>query len=429
MTLTCLSEGSQGPIVGYLQDVLRRAEYLNTQPTYAFDEQTKTAVQQFQKQLGLEPDGIVGAETWEAFLPYLTGNFTYTVKPGNTLSGIAKKAGITLRSLLAANPLINPDELYPGQKIAVPFLQYIVPTNLQYSSDIMHLNISALRTRYPFLQTGTAGYSVLGKSIPYIRIGTGKNVVFYNASHHANEWITSLLLVKFIEMFCYAYVNNTPINGFDLKQIFEQSSIYLIPMVNPDGVDLVTGALDDTSSAYRYALQIGKKYPDIPFPSGWKANIAGTDLNLNYPAGWQKAKETKEKAGFFAPAPRDYVGPYPFSEPESRAVAQFTASYLPSLILAYHAQGEIIYWKYADYDPEGSYEIAQEFSRLSGYTVETTPEESGNAGYKDWFIQQYNRPGYTIEVGKGQSPLPLDQFSKIYHDNIGILLSAATATL
>lgn len=96
------------------------------------------------------------------------------------------------------------------------------------------------------------------------------------------------------------------------------------------------------------------------------------------------------------------------------------------MILAYHSQGDVIYWKYLDYEPDRSREIALYFGEVSGYTVEETPQASGYAGYKDWFIQEFNRPGYTIEVGMGENPLPLEQFSKIYADNIGILLGGMT---
>ena len=66
--------------------------------------------------------------------------------------------------------------------------------------------------------------------------------------------------------------------------------------------------------------------------------------------------------------------------------------------------------------------IGRQFSNVSGYSLETTPYSSSFAGYKDWFIQQYNRPAYTIEAGLGQNPLPISQFDTIYGDNIGILV-------
>ena len=62
----------------------------------------------------------------------------------------------------------------------------------------------------------------------------------------------------------------------------------------------------------------------------------------------------------------------------------------------------------------------------SGYTLEATPYESAFAGYKDWFIQNFRRPGYTIEAGRGENPLPISQFREIYSDCLPILLIAAT---
>ena len=69
--------------------------------------------------------------------------------------------------------------------------------------------------------------------------------------------------------------------------------------------------------------------------------------------------------------------------------------------------------------------IGNQFARVSGYSLEETPYNSSFAGYKDWFIQDYNRPGYTVEVGEGDNPLPISQFDEIYNDILGILVLGA----
>ena len=74
----------------------------------------------------------------------------------------------------------------------------------------------------------------------------------------------------------------------------------------------------------------------------------------------------------------------------------------------------------------GAQKLAEDFARTSGYALEDTPYESAFAGYKDWFIRFFRRPGYTIEVGQGENPLPLSQFDGIYRRNLGILTAAAT---
>lgn len=196
-------------------------------------------------------------------------------------------------------------------------------------------------------------------------------------------------------------------------------------MVNPDGVDLVNGVVPNGVFLEK-AIRLSQNYPNIPYPNGWKANINGVDLNLQYPANWERAKEIKFSQGFTLPGPRDYVGTEPLTEPEVRAVYSFTRNHDFKLTLSYHSQGEIIYWKYLDFEPQSSRRIAEYFGEVSGYAVEETPYSSGFAGYKDWFIETYERPGYTIEIGVGMSPLPLSQFAKIYNDNIGILVGGIT---
>ena len=422
MELQTLYLGSTGPLVGFLQFVLKRLGFYSGEVNYVFDETTERAVAALQSALGLSDDGVVGPRSWEAFEPYFTGNHYYTVREGDTLSSIASKSNTNLKMLLAANDLAEPDNLFVGQKILIPFSEFVVPTTLRFSSDVMNILLGSLAARYPFLSFSSIGKSVLGKDLVSLRLGRGKKIVSYNASHHANEWITSLLLVKFVEMFCHALVTERRLGDYDPREVFDSASIYIVPMVDPDGVNLVTGQIPAGSTLYENAEKLNTF--GLPFPEGWKANIAGTDLNLNYPAGWEEARRIKFAQGFTSPAPRDFVGDYPLSAPESRAMAQFTKNLSPRLILAYHSQGEIIYWKFADYDPPRSFEIAQRFSAVSGYSVETTPENSGYAGYKDWFIQENNLPGYTIEVGRGASPLPLEQFPKIFSDNLGILMLA-----
>ena len=146
------------------------------------------------------------------------------------------------------------------------------------------------------------------------------------------------------------------------------------------------------------------------------------DLNLQFPANWEEAKRIKYEQGFNKPAPRDFVGYSPLTEPEALALYYFTLNHNFRLILSYHTQGEVIFWKYLDFNPADSLIIWQEFSRVSGYALENTPYNSSFAGYKDWFISKYNKPGYTIEAGLGENPLPLSQFDKIYSDNLGILV-------
>ena len=249
--------------------------------------------------------------------------------------------------------------------------------------------------------------------------------MLFTAAHHANEWITAPLLLKFVEELAQAISSGGKIWGVAGKTIENLVSIHTVPMVDPDGVDLVTGGIEPGSLQYEAARSLASFFPSIPFPQGWKANLLGVDLNLQYPAGWLMAREIKFAAGYDRPGPRDYVGRAPLTQRESRALADYTRAVDPRIVLAYHTQGKIIYWQFRDYHVEGAQELAQEFARVSGYSVEDTPFESSFAGFKDWFIQEFRRPGFTIEAGSGSNPLPISQFDEIYRDNLGILVTAA----
>lgn len=371
-----LRNGSRGLQVKYLQLLLKELNLYTGTIDGIFGNNTKNAVISFQKNSTIDETGIVDDSTWNALVPY------------------AK-----------------------------------VPTTIDYSYDIMRLNIQRFVFKYPFLDIGNIGLSVMNKTIPYIRLGFGNNHVLYVGATHANEWITSPVLMKFIEDFSDAYVNDATLEGVNVKDIYQNTSIFIVPLLNPDGVDLVVNDIDNLSNEYINAKKISQDYPNIPFPSGWKANILGIDLNLQFPAMWNMAKEIKYNQGFTSPAPRDFVGNYPLQAPESLALYDFTISDNFNLMLTYHTQGSVIFWQFLDYNPPRSREIGETLSKVSGYSLEETPYNSSFAGFKDWFIQNFNKPGYTIEAGLGSNPIPISQFDKIYSDNIGILIESAMATI
>ena len=68
----------------------------------------------------------------------------------------------------------------------------IVPTNINYNSTILRQNLNSLVRTFPFLNVQSVGLSVLKKNIYVIKLGKGTKKVFYSASIHANEWITSV---------------------------------------------------------------------------------------------------------------------------------------------------------------------------------------------------------------------------------------------
>jgi len=217
-----LRNGSRGVQVSYLQLLLKNLNLYTENIDGIFGNNTKNAVIKFQQNATIDQTGIVDESTWNALATYA-----------------------------------------------------IVPTTTNYSYDIMILNIQRFILKYPFLNIGSIGTSVMGKEIPYIQIGFGSNKVLYVGATHANEWITSTLLMKFIEDFSESYLQEKNIfENISTKHLYESSTIIIVPMLNPDGVDLVVSDINRLSDEYIGAKNISINYPNIPFPSGWKANIS-----------------------------------------------------------------------------------------------------------------------------------------------------------
>ncbi len=302
----------------------------------------------------------------------------------------------------------------------------IVNTAVPITSDSCNRMILQITERYPFCRSERLATTAFQRQIRTLVIGNGPRKVIFTAAHHANEWITALVLLKYAEELAKAIQTGGTVYGRSAWAIADAATIYMVPMVDPDGVDLVTGAIGPGNIQHDLARRIAQDYPGIPFPQGWKANLLGVDLNLQYPALWQQAREIKFAQGFTKPAPRDYVGRAPLNQLESQALAGYTAFLDPALVLAYHAQGREIYWQFSDIEIPGARDLGEKMAAASGYTLADTPYNSSFAGYKDWFIQNFRRPGYTIEVGSGVNPLPLSQFEEIYRDNVPVLTIAAT---
>jgi g-D-glutamyl-meso-diaminopimelate peptidase len=228
--------------------------------------------------------------------------------------------------------------------------------------------------------------------------------------------------MKFIENFCRAYASDSRIRGYDIRDIWARSSIHIIPMVNPDGVSIVLEGVNPTNPYYEQLIEWNTT--GRPFSEVWQANNRGVDLNRNYPASWDEAKAQEPGLGITGPGPTRYGGPSPLSEPESLAMVDFARDHDFKLVIAYHTQGKEIYWKYKDINPPNALTYGEIFARASGYRLSATPYEAAYAGFKDWFIEEYTRPGYTIEAGIGKNSLPISQFNTIYNENEEIMLLA-----
>lgn len=287
-----------------------------------------------------------------------------------------------------------------------------------YGHEEVSMHLSELSSRYPMLQINTIGQSVLGRTINSLKIGSGDRKLQCNASFHANEWITTSLLMKFTDEIIAAYQESRSLYGYDVQSLLSRTSLWLVPMVNPDGVELVLRGRDSISDELlRNAVYQWNDYSD-DFQD-WKANIRGVDLNDQFPAFWEAERERRTVN---VPASRDYGGEAPLTEPEACAIAAFTLEQDFDVVVALHTQGEEIYWNYRDMEPSHAEAMANRLADVSEYAAIKLTDS--DAGFKDWFIQETSRPGFTIELGSGVNPLPISDFDSIYPKFARLLLEA-----
>ena len=413
--------GDTGLFVKYLQTALLRAGEEPGEIDGIFGRRTERALTRLQDRMGLRADGIAGRLSWASLYPYLVGSTFVPIGERETAETLAVRYETMPESIRTANPTVS---FRTGETVTVPLGFNVTFTGLPYSSFLTACVLEGLTLRYPFLVKYPIGRSVIGKRIEAIRIGAGPLRVGINAAHHANEWITTPLVLLLLERYAKAFSENGTIGNVSARELYESSTLTLVPLVNPDGVDLVTGALAEGDSYFESAKALSAFYPAISFPNGWKANIQGFDLNLGYPAGWENARAIKFAQRFTRPGPRDYIGTRPLETPENRAMAELTRHERFDRAIAYHTQGGEIYWEYRGKAPYGSHALAERFSAASGYTVANVPYDSSFAGYKDWAIDAFGINAFTIEACRGTNPLPITDLESLYKENEGIFTAA-----
>ncbi|MBR4972259.1 MAG: gamma-D-glutamyl-meso-diaminopimelate peptidase, partial [Oscillospiraceae bacterium] len=95
----------------------------------------------------------------------------------------------------------------------------IVLPNVPITSKRNDQLILQLVERYPFLRTDVLTYTAFGRPIRTLVIGNGPRNVIFTASHHANEWITSYILLQFVEELAQAMESGGRVYGVSAQTI------------------------------------------------------------------------------------------------------------------------------------------------------------------------------------------------------------------
>ncbi|PZD95071.1 carboxypeptidase [Paenibacillus sambharensis] len=300
----------------------------------------------------------------------------------------------------------------------------IVNPKQTYTYNIMVQDLKKLEQAYPeLIKTQTIGKSEYGRDIWSVDLGRGPAVIMLNGSHHAREWMTTILLMTMVDRYAQAYVRNTAWNGYAVRELLDHVTFRIVPMVNPDGVTLQQQGLSAFPEEDHAALL--KMNGGSRNFKRWKANAKGIDLNRQYPADWTGIRNP-------APGPyyMNYKGVKPLQAKEAQAMAEATLAASPELALAYHSSGEIVYWHFHTKPASIARDkaLVRRYSAMTGYRIVTPTANPSGGGYTDWFISTFDRPGMTPELARaaGEVHVPLTEWDRIWrqHQNTGWMLAA-----
>ncbi|MGE8205865.1 M14 family zinc carboxypeptidase [Heyndrickxia sp. NPDC080065] len=302
----------------------------------------------------------------------------------------------------------------------------VLNPNKMNTYEQLSKDVKLLSQKYPsIISVRSIGKTPYGRTIWAVKLGKGDATLLINAAHHAREWPTTNLTMKMIEQYANAYMKNTNISGYSVRNVLNQTSIWFVPMVNPDGVTLQQKGVNAFPQKVRKSL-IAMNDGSTNFKR-WKANAQGIDLNRQYPGGWYKSSI---KHSWYM----NYSGTRPLQAPEAKAMYDFTMWVNPETEVSYHSSGHILYWGYkqtgSQYKRDLS--IANKLHNITGYKiVKPTPNQKGG-GFTDWFTYTLKKPGFTPEISSivNNSNPPLSIMGDEWNRNkkVGLYLASLSSS-
>lgn len=328
-------------------------------------------------------------------------------KPVGTM---LKGKSVSLLGLYGNYGAIN----YAGKKAYVKLSQFkhnnLIDPKKNISPYRYSYYLRVINQLYPeFTELEKIGESVEKRPIYALKLGTGKKEILMDGSLHAREHMTTNVLMEMIDQYSVSYYSNKKFSGYNTRAILNKTSIWFIPMVNPDGVTLVQSGLSKMTPKNQKTIKAYNKSTNY---KRWKANGRGVDLNRNFDDLWKRQSPTPKSF-------MGYKGPSAFSEPESRAVRDFVLKHKFKANNSYHSSGQVIYW--FNYQNKENYardlKLVKRVSKITGYTT-MAPKyiAQGSGSSANWFIRTQKQPALTMEIAPyaGMKPVSHKQWNGVW---------------
>jgi hypothetical protein len=258
-------------------------------------------------------------------------------------------------------------------------------------------------------------------------------------AHHGDEKMSFELLIFFIKYMVENYskentdddndgiINEDPIDGKDndqdgktdedpsedrVREAFDNTQIFIIPMVNPDGVEANTRKNCNPTSE------------------------RGVNTNRNFGYDWIYYDLFPAKFGDIWTREEtswNYRGPYPYSEIETRAVKNLAESFTINLSLSYHSGAEVVFYPWYHTTAKTPHEelfisIGEGMCEISGYPLWTGsdtffPHLGGTLGTSENYLYgEHKVIAYTVESHRQKAPTNSRSVYNTCFKNVGVHL-------
>lgn len=230
--------------------------------------------------------------------------------------------------------------------------------------------------------------------------------VLFNGCHHADELVGAEIVLALMEKLAAGYAREP-----EVTQWLDTLEIWLVPVINVDGHDIVTSGRDPRWR--KNARDVNGDGVTGPYPEG-------VDVNRGYDFNWLLG-------GSQDPAEANYRGEFPFSEAENRAVRRLADEKQFLLSVSYHSQGEIVFYPWGwsgqaapddDVIRPIAADLAAHLGRMDGtghYAV--APGGAGAQSYP-WLYGRRGVLDFIVETGKGSHIFPAEEVPAIVAANL-----------
>ncbi len=206
------------------------------------------------------------------------------------------------------------------------------------------------------------------------------------ALHHAREWPTSETALNVIKNITEGYGTDPRISW-----LVDNREIWVVPVVNPDGLDFALTA-DDMWRKNRRDNMDG---------------TFGVDLNRNY-----NGSENGDPLGAWGGAGTSdlnysdvYCGEAPFSEPETQAVRDLSRAHDFQIAFDFHTYDDSVMWPWGytanlTADDEHFVDIGHQLASLNGYAAAQSVDLYATTGDSlDWLYGSLGIFAFLFEMG------------------------------